>query len=202
MWLFHRSKLHARSTRPPFHLLPLIALQGDPPSPPPSSPRRLDKIYINGHSGEIKIGDLGLAVLAPRRFAPGALLRRACGLARSCGRALALPRRQRAAQQGGPAQRHSRRPLARCRLSVCAAPPNHPPPAGVMPEGDPSNQYTRSVDIFAYGLLMLELVTGRKVSGPRGRGAGLRGGAASGAACLQPAQQGSACASSWRQPLG
>ncbi|PRW58194.1 COP9 signalosome complex subunit 5b-like [Chlorella sorokiniana] len=65
---------------------------------------RLDKIYINGHSGEIKIGDLGLAVLAPRRFAPG-----------------------------------------------------------VMPEGDPSNQYTRSVDIFAYGLLMLELVTGRKV---------------------------------------
>lgn len=34
--------------------------------------RRLDKIYINGHSGEIKIGDLGLAVLAPRRFAPGA----------------------------------------------------------------------------------------------------------------------------------
>lgn len=32
-----------------------------------------------------------------------------------------------------------------------------------MPEGDPSNQYTRSVDIFAYGLLMLELVTGRKV---------------------------------------
>lgn len=36
-----------------------------------------------------------------------------------------------------------------------------------MPEGDPSNQYTRSVDIFAYGLLMLELVTGRKV-GPGG----------------------------------
>lgn len=32
-----------------------------------------------------------------------------------------------------------------------------------MPEGDPSNQYTRSVDIFAYGLLMLELVSGRKV---------------------------------------
>lgn len=30
-----------------------------------------------------------------------------------------------------------------------------------MPEGDPSNQYTRSVDIFAFGLLMLELVTGR-----------------------------------------
>ena len=39
----------------------------------PSAPAaRLDKIYINGHSGEIKIGDLGLAVLAPRRFAPGA----------------------------------------------------------------------------------------------------------------------------------
>lgn len=29
----------------------------------------------------------------------------------------------------------------------------------MMPEGDPSNQYTRSVDIFAYGLLMLELIT-------------------------------------------
>ena len=33
---------------------------------------RCDKIYINGHSGEIKIGDLGLATLLPRRFAPGA----------------------------------------------------------------------------------------------------------------------------------
>ena len=32
-----------------------------------------------------------------------------------------------------------------------------------MPEGDPSNQYTRSVDIFAYGLLMLELLGGRRV---------------------------------------
>lgn len=62
---------------------------------------RVDKIYINGHSGEIKIGDLGLKALVPRRFAPG-----------------------------------------------------------VMPEGeDPSNQYTRAVDIFAFGLVMLELVT-------------------------------------------
>ena len=32
---------------------------------------RCDKIYINGHSGEIKIGDLGLATLQSRRFAPG-----------------------------------------------------------------------------------------------------------------------------------
>ena len=31
-----------------------------------------------------------------------------------------------------------------------------------MPE-DIANQYTRSVDIFAYGLLMLELVTGKAV---------------------------------------
>ena len=31
---------------------------------------RCDKIYINGHSGEIKIGDLGLATLLPKRFAP------------------------------------------------------------------------------------------------------------------------------------
>lgn len=34
---------------------------------------RCDKIYINGHSGEIKIGDLGLATLLPMRFAPGVL---------------------------------------------------------------------------------------------------------------------------------
>lgn len=61
---------------------------------------RPDKIYINGHSGEIKIGDLGLAVLVPKRFAPG-----------------------------------------------------------VMPEGDPSDQYTCAVDIFAFGLVMIELVT-------------------------------------------
>ena len=33
---------------------------------------RCDKIYINGHSGEIKIGDLGLATLLPKRFSPGA----------------------------------------------------------------------------------------------------------------------------------
>ena len=32
---------------------------------------RCDKVYINGHSGEIKIGDLGLATLLPRRFDPG-----------------------------------------------------------------------------------------------------------------------------------
>jgi hypothetical protein len=37
------------------------------------------------------------------------------------------------------------------------------PGAGVMPEGDLPNQYTRSVDIFAYGLLVLELVSKRKL---------------------------------------
>ncbi len=31
---------------------------------------RCDKIYIHGHSGEIKIGDLGLATLLPKRFSP------------------------------------------------------------------------------------------------------------------------------------
>ena len=30
---------------------------------------RCDKIYVNGHSGEIKIGDLGLATLLPKRWA-------------------------------------------------------------------------------------------------------------------------------------
>lgn len=34
---------------------------------------RCDKIYINGHSGEIKIGDLGLATLLPCRFEPSVL---------------------------------------------------------------------------------------------------------------------------------
>lgn len=29
------------------------------------------QIYINGHSGEIKIGDLGLASLLPKRFPEG-----------------------------------------------------------------------------------------------------------------------------------
>jgi WNK lysine deficient protein kinase len=29
---------------------------------------RCDKIYVNGHSGEIKIGDLGLATLTPLRW--------------------------------------------------------------------------------------------------------------------------------------
>lgn len=62
---------------------------------------RCDKIYINGHSGEIKIGDLGLATLLPRRFSPGVL------------------------------------------------------PDGVNKE----NQYTQHVDIFAFGLCLLELST-------------------------------------------
>ena len=62
---------------------------------------RCDKIYINGHSGEIKIGDLGLATLLPRRFSPGVL------------------------------------------------------PDGVNKE----NQYTQHVDIFAFGLCLLELAT-------------------------------------------
>ncbi len=28
---------------------------------------RCNKIYVNGHSGEIKIGDLGMATLSPHR---------------------------------------------------------------------------------------------------------------------------------------
>jgi WNK lysine deficient protein kinase len=62
---------------------------------------RADKVYINGHTGEIKIGDLGLEALVPRRFAPG-----------------------------------------------------------VVPD-DPADQYTRAVDVFAFGLMILELVTAR-----------------------------------------
>lgn len=65
---------------------------------------RADKIYINGYNGEIKIGDLGLAVLVPKRFEPG-----------------------------------------------------------VMPEGDPSDHYTEAVDIFAFGLVMMELVSRKTI---------------------------------------
>ena len=59
-------KAHLGNASPCLGLSPVVA------------PRSLDKIYINGHSGEIKIGDLGLAVLAPRRFAPGAPRLPAC----------------------------------------------------------------------------------------------------------------------------
>lgn len=66
---------------------------------------RCDKIYINGHSGEIKIGDLGLATLLPRRFSPETL------------------------------------------------------PDSVNKE----NQYTQDVDIFAFGLCLLELSTMKRL---------------------------------------
>ncbi|KAK9786274.1 hypothetical protein WJX73_002868 [Symbiochloris irregularis] len=66
---------------------------------------RCDKVYINGHSGEIKIGDLGLATLLPRRFDPAVL------------------------------------------------------PNGLGRGG----QYTKQVDIFAFGLVILELATKRKL---------------------------------------
>ena len=62
---------------------------------------RCDKIYINGHSGEIKIGDLGLSTLLPTRFAPADL------------------------------------------------------PAGVNAD----DQYSTAVDVFAFGLVVLELAT-------------------------------------------
>lgn len=51
-------------------LLGLDYLHGKEP-PVVHGDLRCDKIYINGHSGEIKIGDLGLATLQSRRFAPG-----------------------------------------------------------------------------------------------------------------------------------
>jgi WNK lysine deficient protein kinase len=66
---------------------------------------RCDKIYINGHSGDVKIGDLGLATLLPRRFKPEAL------------------------------------------------------PNGINTE----NQYTQDVDIFAFGLCVLELATCKRL---------------------------------------
>jgi WNK lysine deficient protein kinase len=75
---------------------------------------RCDKIYINGHSGEIKIGDLGLATLLPTRFAPAVL---PDGLA-----------------DGG----------------------------GSDGEGE-GNQYNKGVDVFAFGLCVLELASSVKV---------------------------------------
>ncbi|CAL8465728.1 g5264 [Coccomyxa elongata] len=65
---------------------------------------RCDKIYIHGHSGEIKIGDLGLSTLLPKRFSPS-----------------------------------------------------------VLPEDNLENQYTRSIDIFAFGLCVLELTTKQRL---------------------------------------
>lgn len=75
---------------------------------------RCDKIYINGHSGEIAIGDLGLKTLLPTRFPPTVL----------------------------------------------------PTPGGTYTETDDNelpNQYTRQVDVFAFGLVMLELVSLRRM---------------------------------------
>lgn len=84
MWLLDgggtKGGLHARPFLCPARgsLLRCTAAACRTSHPAPLAPllpaARLDKIYINGHSGEIKIGDLGLAVLAPRRFAPGAQL--------------------------------------------------------------------------------------------------------------------------------
>lgn len=70
---------------------------------------RCDKVYVNGHRGEIKIGDLGLATLLPRRYRCEAT---------------------------------SGQSLASC--------------AEIKSE---ENSADPRVDIFAFGLLMLELVT-------------------------------------------
>lgn len=67
---------------------------------------RCDKVYINGHTGEIKIGDLGLATLLPRRFLREGL-------------------------SNGLSHLHQR--------------------------------YTKQLDIFAFGLIILELATKRKL---------------------------------------
>ncbi|KAK9847970.1 hypothetical protein WJX84_005181 [Apatococcus fuscideae] len=69
---------------------------------------RCNKIYVNGHSGEIKIGDLGMATLSPHRFSPGVL-------------------------------------------------------SDNSVENLDSNQYTKQVDIFAFGLCTLELATRREM---------------------------------------
>ena len=137
----------------------------------PLAASRLDKIYINGHSGEIKIGDLGLAVLAPRRFAPGATHR----LGPASRQGPHLRRYRKASNSSGGCGKWMAGTFDYCSQLVAAGrqlpacPPlsapsslpraTLPAAAGVMPEGDPSDQYTRSVDIFAYGLLMLELIT-------------------------------------------
>ena len=73
----HNARLGSGSSCSPIglHLQVLLGLNYLHSKEPPiiHGDLRCDKIYINGHSGEIKIGDLGLATLLPMRFAPGVL---------------------------------------------------------------------------------------------------------------------------------
>jgi WNK lysine deficient protein kinase len=52
-------------------LLGLKYLHSREPTPVTHGDLRCDKIYVNGHSGEIKVGDLGLQTLLPKRWEAG-----------------------------------------------------------------------------------------------------------------------------------
>jgi len=97
---------------------------------------RCDKIYVNGHSGEIKIGDLGLATLLPYRWheelAPPAA-------ANTTGTSTAA-----AAADGRGGAPSSASPSA-----LEQADSSH----------QPQGPYDTATDIFAFGLCLLELLT-------------------------------------------
>lgn len=112
---------------------------------------RCDKIYINGHSGEIKIGDLGLATLLPMRFAPGVLPEHGGGsngkanqYTRQVGHLRWLPRCVMCCCFSG-----RRCWAASCKICTCSWPNL----------GWPSFQ----VDVFAFGLVVLELTTMKRL---------------------------------------
>lgn len=94
---------------------------------------RCDKIYVNGHSGEIKVGDLGLNTLLPQRWARSRRNISSSNLAASPVPGLATA----SSKDVQSSKRQCSMPDANGEME---AP-------------------TTSSDIFAFGLCMLELLT-------------------------------------------
>jgi WNK lysine deficient protein kinase len=109
---------------------------------------RCDKIYINGHSGEIKIGDLGLATLLPMRFAPGV-----------------LP--EHGGSSNGKANQYTRQvghPYPECNNFPSNLQLVMPPVALVSTRLWPHVGWPLvQVDVFAFGLVVLELTTMKRL---------------------------------------
>mmetsp|Transcript_18095 Transcript_18095/g.31006 ORF Transcript_18095/g.31006 Transcript_18095/m.31006 type:complete len:475 (+) Transcript_18095:223-1647(+) len=110
---------------------------------------RCDKIYVNGNSGEIKIGDLGLATLLPYRYEA-----QAEQAAQYAAQQAEAPRQQEGQQgPGEPAAAADSAGKPAVGTDSTGAPCN----CGVLPT--PTSLHDPSADIFAFGLCMLELLT-------------------------------------------